>query len=59
MTIDNIEVAADGRSVKLTTAPLVPDRVYLIQTRGMRSVQGESLVHPLGAYTLNEIPAVK
>jgi hypothetical protein len=49
-------VSADGLSVDLTTAPLVQDRVYLLSAPGVRSAGGETLVHPTGAYTLNEIP---
>ncbi len=55
--VRRVELAADGRSVELTTAPLVRERVYLISAPGMRSPAGEALVHPTGAYTLNEIPA--
>jgi hypothetical protein len=55
--IERVELSADGRQVDLTTAPLVKDRVYLIQAPGLRSRQGKPLVHPAGAYTLNEIPA--
>jgi mono/diheme cytochrome c family protein/glucose/arabinose dehydrogenase len=50
------EVAADGRSVDLTTAPLVVDRVYLLSAAGVRSTAGDPPLHPTGAYTLNEIP---
>ena len=50
------EVAPDGRSVDLITAPLVRDRVYAIAAQGVRSGAGEPLVHAVGAYTLNEIP---
>jgi hypothetical protein len=57
LAIQSIQVAADGLSADLLTAPLVKDRVYLIEARGVRSEKGEALVHPLGAYTLNEIPA--
>jgi hypothetical protein len=57
VAIERIEVAADGRSAELTTAPLVKDRVYLIGVPGVRSAKGEPLVHTTGAYTLNEIPA--
>ena len=39
-----------------TLPPLVKDRVYLITGRGLKSAKGEALVHPQGAYTLNEIP---
>jgi hypothetical protein len=57
LTIERVELAADGRSVDLITAPLVKGRVYLIQATGTRSAKGEKLVHPAGAYTLNEIPS--
>lgn len=56
LAIERVELAADGRSVDLVTAPLVKDRVYMIQARGVHSVQREGLVHPLGAYTMNELP---
>ncbi len=56
LPIERIEVAADGRSVDLRTAPLVKDRVYMIQAKGVRSSKSEELVHSTGAYTLNEIP---
>jgi len=54
--VEKVEVSTDGRSVDLTLPPLVRDRVYLIQARGVRSPKGDPLVHPAGAYTLNEIP---
>jgi cytochrome c2 len=46
----------DGRAVDLIVDPLVRDRVYRIHAGGVRSTQAETLVHPEGAYTLNEIP---
>jgi glucose/arabinose dehydrogenase len=51
--------SVDGQSVDLTTATLVKDRVYLLSAPGVRSVGGEKLVHPTGAYTLNEIPPAR
>jgi glucose/arabinose dehydrogenase len=54
--VERVTLSADGRSVELTTDPLVKDRVYLISAPGVRSLQKESLVHPTGAYTINEIP---
>ena len=57
VTVRRVELAPDGRSADLITAPLVKDRVYLIQARGVRSAREEALVHPAGAYTVNEIPA--
>ncbi len=59
LTIERAEVSSNGRSVDLITAPLVKDRVYMIQAPGVRSRKGETLVHPVGAYTLNEIPTGK
>jgi mono/diheme cytochrome c family protein len=55
--VRKVEVAADGLSVELTTDPLVRGRVYMIGAPGVRSPAGEALVHPTGAYTLNQIPA--
>jgi mono/diheme cytochrome c family protein/glucose/arabinose dehydrogenase len=57
LAIERVRLHGDGRTVDLLTAPLVKERVYLISARGVKSAQGESLVHPEGAYTLNEIPA--
>ncbi len=57
LAIERIEPSSDGRSVDLLTAPLVKDRVYMIQARGVYSAKGETLIHSTGAYTLNEIPA--
>ena len=57
LAIERIELASDGRSVDLIAGPLVKDRVYLIRADGVRSANGEKLVHSTGAYTLNEIPS--
>ena len=59
VAVERVELAADGLSAELTMAPLVRDRVYLIQARGVRSAKGEPLVHAIGAYTVNEVPAGK
>jgi hypothetical protein len=56
VAVEHATLSADGRSVELTTTPLVKDRVYLVSAPGVRSAGGEALVHPSGAYTLNEIP---
>ena len=55
--VERAQVSADGRSVELTTASLVADRVYLLNAAGVRSADGEPPVPPTGAYTRNEIPA--
>jgi mono/diheme cytochrome c family protein/glucose/arabinose dehydrogenase len=54
--LERAHVAADGQAVELTTSPLVPQRVYMIDARGIRARDGAPLVHTTGAYTLNEIP---
>jgi len=56
--VGRIAVAADGRSVELSTDALVKDRVYML-TSTVRSAKGDRLLHTTGAYTLNEIPADK
>jgi mono/diheme cytochrome c family protein len=56
LAVRRVVVAEDGRSVDLETAGLVKGRVYAIAAAGVRSAKGEALVHPEGAYTLNEIP---
>ncbi|HYE99892.1 MAG TPA: hypothetical protein VEJ18_13320, partial [Planctomycetota bacterium] len=51
-----VALSPDGLSVELTLPPLVKDRVYMISAPGVRSSEGEPLVHPTGAYTLHETP---
>jgi glucose/arabinose dehydrogenase len=55
--IERVALSADGRSVDVTTGPLVKDRVYLLSAPGIRSLHKEPLVHATGAYTINAIPA--
>lgn len=57
--ISSVTVAADGRSVELTIGPPLKDRVYMISAPGVRSPKGMPLVHPEGAYTVNEVPAAE
>jgi hypothetical protein len=56
LPIDSVKLAEDGRSADLTIGKLTEGRVYMIAGRGVRSAQGEPLVHPQGAYTLNQVP---
>jgi hypothetical protein len=56
VTVERADVSADGRSVELTTSPLVRDRVYMIEVSGIPDTQGAAPVNPVAAYTLNEIP---
>jgi len=54
--VHSARVSTDGKSVELTTDPLMTDRVYRISAAGIRSKSGNLLVHNTGAYTLNEVP---
>jgi glucose/arabinose dehydrogenase/mono/diheme cytochrome c family protein len=56
--IQKVEVAPDGLSVELTTAPLVKDRVYLLTLDAdvIRPAKEGRLANNIAAYTLNEIP---
>jgi glucose/arabinose dehydrogenase len=57
LTIDRVQLSADGLSADLLTGPLLKDRVYLLRAAGVRAQTGEALVFPTAAYTVNEIPA--
>jgi mono/diheme cytochrome c family protein len=57
LPVQRAVVAADGLSVELHTSPLVVDRVVMVRATGVRSADGENLVHPEAAYTLNALPA--
>jgi glucose/arabinose dehydrogenase len=59
LAVGRVEPSADGLHADLLTAPLVKGRVYLITAGGVRSPGGEALVHPAGAYTLNEVPPAR
>jgi hypothetical protein len=56
VSIKEITIADDRRSVDLSLSTLVKDRIYRISVSGLRSAENEKLLHPTGAYTINEIP---
>ena len=58
-TIPKIEVAsvaADGKSLRLKITPLTQGLVHQLELPGLKSKSGQPLLHPIGYYTLNEIP---
>jgi Glucose/sorbosone dehydrogenases len=55
-TVAQANVSPDGLSVRLLVSPLTRGHVHEIKLDGIRNRRGESLVHPIGWYTLNEIP---
>jgi hypothetical protein len=54
--IEKATVAPNGLSVHLTVAPLTKGHVHELHLKGVRSAAGLPLLHPVGYYTLNEIP---
>jgi hypothetical protein len=54
--IESVEVAKDGKSVLLTLDVLTKGHIHEIHCDGIKSASGKPVLHPLGYYTLNEIP---
>jgi hypothetical protein len=55
-TINKIEVAPDGRTVRLFIDQLQEGHVHELHADGLRSTTGATLLHPVAYYTLNYIP---
>lgn len=51
------KVGADKKSVRLTISPLTKGHIHELHCDGVRSIVGQPLLHAVGYYTLNEIPA--
>lgn len=49
-------VAGDGRSVRLTIAPLTKGHIHELHLDGVRNAENLPLLHSVGYYTLNEVP---
>ena len=54
--ITKVEVAADGLSARLYVDGLQEGHVHDLTAPGVRSADGQSLLHPQAYYTLNYIP---
>ena len=50
------EVAKDGKSVRLRLSALTKGHIHELHLDGVKSSQGQPLLHPVAYYTLNEIP---
>jgi hypothetical protein len=50
------EVSEDGLKVKLKITPLTKGHVHQLEVPGIKSKEGVPVLHPVGYYTLNEIP---
>lgn len=55
--ITNTSLLEDGKTIRMTVDGRVKGHVHLLEMPGLRSTDGESLLHPEAYYTLNEIPA--
>ena len=56
-SITAVDVADDGLSASLTVDGLVRGHVHALTMDGVRSAEDRPLLHKVGYYTLNEIPA--
>ncbi|HAB16113.1 MAG TPA: hypothetical protein DCE44_06660 [Verrucomicrobiales bacterium] len=54
--IESAKVSSDAKSVQLKVK-LTPGHLHELKLPGVRSASGEPLLHPVGYYWLNEIPA--
>ncbi len=57
--IHKAEVSADGRKVKLTVHGMRLGYIHQLSCKGVKTPSGESLLHDMGFYTLNEVPGGK
>ena len=56
VSIRHVEVSGDGRSVRLVLDRLRPGYVHELKMAGVRSADGEPLLHDEAYYTLNRVP---
>lgn len=56
--IKSVKVSPDGRSARLTIDALVEGHVHELHLPGVRSAEGQPLLHPDAYYTLNKIPGI-
>ena len=54
--ITDVAVAPDRRSVRLKIDGIVKGNVHELKLPGLKNTTGHGLLHPIGYYTLNEIP---
>lgn len=54
--VDGVKLSEDRRTVSLAVTGFRPGRVYELHLDGIKSRDGDKVLHPEGYYTLNEIP---
>jgi hypothetical protein len=57
LKVTKAAVGADGKTVTLTVDGLAPYYVHELKLDGVRAADGRPLLHPVGYYTLNRVPA--
>jgi hypothetical protein len=55
-SIKSATVSGDRKSVRLKVDGLVKGHIHELNLPGLKNTGGKSLLHPIGYYTLNEIP---
>jgi glucose/arabinose dehydrogenase len=55
-TITRVQVGKDGRSVRLWVEGLQEGHIHDLDAAGVRSAEGQPLLHPQAYYTLNYVP---
>jgi hypothetical protein len=51
-----VSVSADRKKVSLTANGFRPGRIYELRLDGLKSADGDTVLHPEAYYTLNELP---
>ena len=51
-----LKVSDDGKQVSLKVDGFRKGRIYELHIDGVKAADGDTLLHPVGYYTLNEIP---
>jgi hypothetical protein len=54
--VEAVTVAPDGKTVSLKVSGFRPGRVYELHLDGVKSTEGDAVLHPEAYYTLNELP---
>ena len=55
-TVKSATVSSDGKSVRLVVDGMVKGHVHQLTAAGVKNRDGETLLHNVGYYTLNQIP---
>jgi hypothetical protein len=54
--VSSVKLSADRRQVALAVTGFKKGRIYEIHLDGIKSADGDAVLHPEGYYTLNELP---